>query len=126
MLKETTMTNTTNPTQPSFATWAAGEIARLEARNAELEAENERLKQRLGPLGLVVITINGTGHYVNEAVAAEIDRLWARIAEIQNAAASVLLASDDFHGGMGSEWEGDPLTHACDELRAVLAKEDRT
>jgi hypothetical protein len=110
----------------SLAREQAAEIARLEARGAELETENTRLRERLGPHGLVVVMVDGVGHYVNEAVAAEIDRLPARIAEIQNAAESVLEASDDFHGAMGQEWEGDPLTDACDELRTVLAKEDRT
>jgi hypothetical protein len=32
----------------------------------------------------------------------------------------VLSASDEFRAGMGPEWEGDPLTDACDQLRAAL------
>lgn len=38
-------------------------------------AENQRLRDRLGPRGLEVVFINGSGHYVNEDVKAEIDRL---------------------------------------------------
>jgi hypothetical protein len=55
--------------------------------------------------------------------SAEIERLEARVAELEKATASVLEASDEFRAGMGPEWEGDPLTDACDELRAVIAKE---
>jgi hypothetical protein len=36
------------------------------------------------------------------------------------AAKDVLSASDEFRAAMGSEWEGDPLTDACDQLRAAL------
>lgn len=41
----------------------------------EAVAEIERLRRRLGPLGLVVVEIGEAGHYVNERVAAEIGRL---------------------------------------------------
>lgn len=37
--------------------------------------EIERLRERLGPRGLEVIEIDGAGHYVNEKVKAEIERL---------------------------------------------------
>jgi hypothetical protein len=87
--------------------------------------------------------IDGAGHYVNEAVAKQIkmlkegwkesvdlnfkaleDRDYLRTlnTEIRKAVESVLEASDEFRVGMGPEWQGDPLTDACDELRAVLAE----
>jgi hypothetical protein len=37
--------------------------------------EIERLRERLGPRGLEVVEINGAGHYVNEKVKDEIERL---------------------------------------------------
>ena len=37
--------------------------------------EIERLRERLGPRGLEVVMIDGAGHYVNEKVKAEIERL---------------------------------------------------
>lgn len=39
------------------------------------EQELLMLRERLGPRGLEVVMINGGGHYVNEAVKAEIERL---------------------------------------------------
>jgi len=47
----------------------------------EAGAEIKRLRERLGPLGLEVVMINGAGHYVNKKVKAEIERLRAVIAE---------------------------------------------
>lgn len=38
-------------------------------------AENQRLRDRLGPRGLEVVFIDGNGHYLNEAVKVEIERL---------------------------------------------------
>jgi len=60
----------------------------LAARNADFgvgygngfedqQKEIDRLRERLGPCGLEVVEINGAGHYVNEKVKAEIDRLRA-------------------------------------------------
>lgn len=49
----------------------------LVTRISELENEIERLRERLGPRGLEVVMIDGRGHYVNEAVKAEIERLRA-------------------------------------------------
>lgn len=37
--------------------------------------EIKRLRDRLGPRGLEVVEIDGAGHYVNEKVKAEIERL---------------------------------------------------
>ncbi len=69
------------------------DAAHLAAENFErakrAEAENERLRERLGPRGLEVVEINGAGHYVNERVKAEIDRLRAALAQI-HAFASVM------------------------------------
>lgn len=42
---------------------------------AQAADEIERLRERLGPRGLEVVLIDGRGHYVNEAVKAEIERL---------------------------------------------------
>lgn len=39
------------------------------------QEELRMLRERLGPRGLEVVVINGAGHYVNEKVKAEIDRL---------------------------------------------------
>jgi hypothetical protein len=63
-----------------------------------------------------------TAAYVRR-LEAEIARLRAHNAELRRAAEGVLEASDEFRAGMGPEWQGDPLTDACDELRAVLDKE---
>lgn len=46
---------------------------------AKTGAENERLRERLGPRGLEVVEINGAGHYVNKKVKAEIERLRAEL-----------------------------------------------
>ncbi len=40
-----------------------------------LREEVRKLRERLGPRGLEVIFIDGAGHYVNEKVKAEIERL---------------------------------------------------
>jgi len=53
------------------------EIALVE--NRRLREKNERLLERLGPRGLEVIMISGAGHYVNEKVKAEIERLRAAV-----------------------------------------------
>jgi multidrug efflux pump subunit AcrB len=45
----------------------------------EAADELDRLYKRLGPQGLEVVMIGDTGHYVNEAVKAEIERLRAAI-----------------------------------------------
>jgi hypothetical protein len=45
----------------------------------EAADEIERLRERLGPRGLEVIMIDGAGHYVNEKVKAEIERLRALV-----------------------------------------------
>jgi hypothetical protein len=54
-------------------------VKKLNARLADdyrsLQAENKRLRERLGPHGLEVIEIDGAGHYVNRVVKAEIERL---------------------------------------------------
>ena len=44
-----------------------------------LQAENERLKERIGPRGLEVVEIDGAGHYVNFIVLDEIKRLRAKL-----------------------------------------------
>jgi hypothetical protein len=63
----------------------ANDIIRRNAECArqllEARAEIKRLRERLGPLGLEVVMINGAGHYVNKKVKAEIERLRAVIAE---------------------------------------------
>jgi hypothetical protein len=43
-----------------------------EAKVTEQAAEIERLRERLGPRGLEVVMIDGTGHYVSAAVAAKL------------------------------------------------------
>ena len=48
----------------------------------EAGAEIKRLRERLGPLGLEVVLINGAGHYVNKKVKAEIERLRAALEDI--------------------------------------------
>lgn len=47
--------------------------AAIEATGTEIG----RLRERLGPRGLEVVMIDGAGHYVNEKVKAEIERLRA-------------------------------------------------
>lgn len=51
----------------------------LHQRVRELLADNTKLRERLGPRGLEVVMIGNAGHYVNEAVKAEIDRLRVEI-----------------------------------------------
>ena len=48
------------------------------------EAADEigRLRERLGPRGLEIVEINGAGHYVNEKVKAEIERLRKALSQI--------------------------------------------
>lgn len=41
----------------------------------EAAEEIRRLRERLGPRGIEVVMIDDTGHYVNEKVKAEIERL---------------------------------------------------
>lgn len=49
------------------------------------EAEELRmLRERLGPRGLQVVMIKGSGHYVNEAVKDEIERLRAQVKIARN------------------------------------------
>lgn len=55
----------------------AGDMSSAATALSQQAAEIERLRERLGPHGLVVVTIGEVGHYVNEAVAAEIERLKA-------------------------------------------------
>jgi uncharacterized protein YoxC len=47
----------------------------LHQRVRELLADNEKLRERLGPHGLEVVMIGDSGHYVNQAVRAEIESL---------------------------------------------------
>ena len=44
----------------------------------EAADEIERLRERLGPVGLEVVEIDSSGHYVNVKVKAEIERLRAK------------------------------------------------
>lgn len=62
--------------------WAAARPSDMETTEqlrdrGEMAAADEidRLRERLGPRGLEVVNINGAGHYVSEAVKAEIDHL---------------------------------------------------
>jgi hypothetical protein len=57
---------------------------------------------------------------VAERVHLAAQRLEAK-GGIIDAANEVLSASDEFREGMGPEWEGDPLTDACDRLRAAIS-----
>lgn len=49
----------------------------------KLWEENCALRERLGPRGLEVVEINDTGHYVNEKVRAEIERLRSQLGKAQ-------------------------------------------
>ena len=59
---------------------AADEIIRLTADLAAAKAEVAKLRERLGPRGLVVVEIGEAGHYVAQKVADEIERLRADLA----------------------------------------------
>jgi hypothetical protein len=50
-------------------------------RIEKLEAENNRLLERLGPRGLEVVFIGDTGHYVNVKIKAHIEKLEAALRE---------------------------------------------
>lgn len=52
----------------------------LHQRVKELVADNEKLRERLGPRGLEVVMIGDAGHYVSEAVKAEIESLRRQLA----------------------------------------------
>jgi hypothetical protein len=86
------------------------EIDRLRTLNAKLEAEIERLRERLGPRGLVVAMIDGAGHYVNETVAAELDHLRVALTD---------LVADFVNPGDGGPFE-DGEVPALDRARAIL------
>jgi hypothetical protein len=62
-----------------------------------------------------------TMDFDEEAVDARLaaQRLEAR-EEVSEATQQVLSAEQKFRDSMGPEWEGDPLTDACDRLRAAL------
>lgn len=69
------------------------------------QEELRMLRERLGPRGLEVVGIDGIGHYVNEKVKAEIERLrggenWRRYAsyEILRQAVIELRRSGDISG----------------------------
>lgn len=64
--------------------------AELAAANAELV----KLRERLGPRGLVVVEIGEAGHYVSVKVAAEIERLRAELAAANERTEQVRLAYD--------------------------------
>lgn len=57
-------------------------IVRAVNEHEEVTAEIKRLRERLGPRGLEVVFIDGAGHYVNEKVKAEIERLRAVVGEL--------------------------------------------
>ncbi len=59
--------------------------------NAFGEAAREitRLRERLGPVGLEVVEIDGAGHYVNAKVKAEIERLRAEMGALIEKCAKV-------------------------------------
>jgi hypothetical protein len=72
------MTNTAT----NFATWAGGEIARLEAREAELEAENERLRAALADV--VAAWVNpGDGAPLKDGEVPALDRARAIVSETE-------------------------------------------
>jgi hypothetical protein len=52
----------------------------LHQRVRQLLAENERLRERLGPRGLEVVMIGDRGHYVNETVKRELESLRLQLA----------------------------------------------
>ena len=56
---------------PKALALEAGDPAQAAPERGELEM----LRERLGPRGLEVVEIDGAGHYVNEKVKAEIERL---------------------------------------------------
>lgn len=51
----------------------------LHDRVRDLLAENTKLRERLGPLGLEVVEIDGAGHYVNAKVKTEIETLRSKL-----------------------------------------------
>ena len=91
------------------------------AKNAADEIE--RLRKRIGPRGLEVVDIDGAGHYVNEKVKAEIERLrkaldpFVRVAEVD-------IGQDetdaDIFQPMRSGYNRAPLITVGDMRRAVL------
>ena len=52
-----------------------GQFEELTVRLEQALAKTKQLRERLGPRGLEVVMIGGAGHYVNEKVKAEIERL---------------------------------------------------
>jgi phosphopantetheine adenylyltransferase len=66
--------------------------------------EIERLRERLGPRGLEVVMIDGAGHYVNEKVKAEVERLRERCEAYMNEPIYLIWSNE--HGGwwMAGGW----------------------
>jgi hypothetical protein len=77
---------------------------------AAKDAEIERLCERLGPRGLVVVNIGPAGHYVSEAVAAHIERLTRELSD-----AKLLAQNDELR-------RYDRLLEAFTELQTATQK----
>lgn len=54
-----------------------------------IREENRMLRERLGPQGLEVVFIGDVGHYVNEKIKAEIERLREELAAAKTSDPSV-------------------------------------
>ncbi len=89
-------------------------VAALRAELAEAKQEIDRLRERLGPMGLVVVEINGSGHYVSEIVADHIALLKAERDEARDYGAQARIRENETE---------DRRIHDTDKLRAELAEE---
>jgi hypothetical protein len=75
-------------------------------------------------INAIVTGIGADDHATGQAaeILMHLHRAGFRIvpAGMIEAAKEVLSANEDFRAGMSPEWDGDPLTDACDKLQAEI------
>jgi hypothetical protein len=90
---------------------ALGALAQIEQLRAQLEAANTRISDLQG----------GAERYW-EGRWRDAD---AQLASARKALTEIIDAEKEFRDAMGSNWEGDPLSDACDAARAALTDDFR-
>ncbi len=89
----------------------------------EATDEIERLRERLGPLGLEIVMVDGAGHYVNTKVKSKIEQLHAHNAELLAALHGMMGATEIIHKLVRKESFGDMTT--ADLVRALNGAIDK-
>jgi|GEM_PF-6986127 len=67
---------------------------------------------------------DGVNFNLRLEAAAEIDRLRAQLASARKALEEIIDAEKEFREQMGADWEGDPVSDACDRARLLLTDEE--